>query len=801
MCQYYILKNIVLLCICILPCVVGQYTNPNLFEEIIMETTAIINTINTSTTSTTSTNAPLKIKWVEIDAATGESGLHFDGNDAPLIAANINALAVGVLAESYRQQRAVELGDIGERISISESEHVMQTVREYYTPENGFDFLGYYCNTDFWGADPELSEILEQICWEQTPIWSQWKTGRLGYIAIDREKATLLSIPPRKIARDELRATTTAARVAPRAFLYSVLRDLVSFGAESTWLENQANLQWGNLPGSPIKPGKLLRKIVPGMGESWYISKSEELASRIKQRFSLCDQIKVSHDIESIYNMGGTFVSCMKNKGELYKGIMEAFPDVSIAYLTDAENGRLLGRAILWPDVRLSSGDSIKLMDRIYSVSELVRQSFRRYAKINGYHYKIEDGHSCKYCSTGERELSLSGAYVTSSHMFSPGDWRQGAPYMDTFSQLDLGDDRMFCFTASAQVSLRETNGDGGWLTDPPTCSVCDREITRTDAETWGDSIYCSSCAQHLEECIYCGRYSHPDQGGIWTVDGFLCDCCEHHASQCESCNKWFYDVQMREIDIPGITGEICPSCFEKLDSKYDLRECNVLHCRTLILPDSPGEMCNHHASTLGHVCAECGEWTSTESATQFGTFWFCPDCVKLLLESTPLNVGFRCTNCGTFKKGKPAANCGNIVLCKECYTMEQAPDDYRPPRPRITPPPTELPETKLSNTLKIWCQRAKGAATPDEKLNIFNQLSGRIQTDCDNEPERHRQVFDSLLCVLPLFFTKTRGYYDNNPNATIIECSYMDGFKISIHLYHNRGTRRTWIETRQLDL
>lgn len=760
------------------------------------ENTTIINTVDTTTSA-----APLKVKFVEIDAATGESSVTFGGIDAPLVAANINALAVSVLAESYRQERPIELNDIGERVSVSESEHVIQTIRKFCGPD-GFDFVGYFSSTEYWGGDPELSEILEDIAKFETPIWCQWRTGRLGYISIDREKATLLSIPPRKIARDELRATTTAARVAPRAFLYSVLRDLVSFGPESTWLENQANLQWGNLPGNPIKPGKLLRKIVPGMAESWYVTKAEELAARIKQKFSLCEQIQVSHDLETIYDMEGGFVSCMKGRGEYYRGLINAIPDLKIAFICDPDNsGRLLGRAILWPDVQLSNGDSIKLMDRIYSSSELVRQSFRRFAKINGYYHKVEDGHSCKYCSNEDGQINLSGAFVESSHTFCPGDWPDGAPYLDTFSETELGDNRIFCFANRCQISLRETNGEGGWLTDPPTCSICGAEITDTDAETWGDNIYCASCAEHLEECIHCAQYSHPHQGGIWTVDGFLCNLCEALATQCKHCDNWYYDVQMVDVETPEISGEICPSCLKKIEERYELQECSVNHCKTLILPDSPGHMCKYHRESLGKTCAHCGEWTPTDKATQIDVYWLCPDCIRLLVQGNPLSIGYYCTECKSFYRGKPAANCGHVVLCKECYTMGQAPEDYRPPRVIATPPPAELPETPLTETLKTWIHRVKEAATPDEKGNIIRQLGGRIHSDCNEDPERHRQVFDSLLYVLPIFFSKTRGYYDNSDNSTIIECSYMDGFHLSIHLYHNRGTQRTWIEARQLDL
>lgn len=759
-------------------------------------------TINTTTINTTTSAAILKIKYVEIDAATGGAGVYFDGIDAPLVATNINALAVSVLAESCRRQQNIELNDIGERISTSEADHVMQTVREYYTPDNGFDFLGYYCSTDFWGGDPELSEILEQIAWAETPIWSQWKTGRLGYITIDREKATLLSVPPRKIAKDELRATTTAARVAPRAFLYSVLRDLVSFGPESTWLENQANLQWGNLPGSPIKPGKLLKKILPGMDENWYIEKSEELANKIKQRFSLCEQIRVSHDLEMIYNMDGNFVSCMKGRGEYYRGLMNAIPDLKIAFIPDPENNeRLLGRAILWPDVHLSDGSSIKLMDRIYSSSELVRQSFRRYALNNGFYYKSEDSYSCRYCTDGQQQISLSGAYVNSAYMFSPGDWPDGAPYMDSFSEIEFGDNRIFCFTNRCQISLRETNGSAGWLTEPPTCSVCGSEITGINAETWGDSIYCSSCAEHLEECIHCAQYSHPNQGGIWTIDGYLCPLCESQAQQCEHCDEWYYNVQMVDVETPEITGEICPTCLEKIKSKHDLQECTVPHCRTLILPDSPGNMCKYHRESLGKVCAHCGDWTPTEKASQFDVYWLCPDCVQLLLQNIPLNTGFYCTNCRTFKKGKPSTVCGHVVLCRECYELEQAPDDYRPPRlaATLTTPP-EDPDSALINALKTWCRRAKDAPTPDETCNILGQLNGRIQTDCSGDRERHRRVFFGLCGTLSALFCQSVYLRQSPHQSDILWTQYLNqNWSIKIDLTHNQRNGRTWLVARPM--
>lgn len=755
-----------------------------------METTAIINTINTSTT----TAAALKLRTVEIDPATGEAGAILDGIESPLIAANINALAIELLAESCRQQKPLEINDIGERFEVSDAERVLKALRGFYTTQ-GFDFISYFASTNFWGGEPEVCEIMEEICHRETPLWSQWQTGRLGYIALDRDKGTLVSVAPRRIARDESRATTTAARVAPCAFLHSLLRDLVNFGAEATWLEDSVRIEWAALEGNPIKPGKLLRKIIPGMPENWYVTKSEELANRIKQKFSLCEQIKVSSDLEKIYNLGGRFVSCMKGKGELYRGVVSAFPDVEIAYLCDPEDGRLLGRAILWPDVHFSDDLSISLMDRIYAENELIRQSFRQYAKSEGYWWKTEDSHSCSHCTDGHKIISLSSAaYINAAYEFGPGSWPDGAPYLDTFSEIDISDNRIFCFASPGQISCRETDGTAGWLTSPPVCNICGLEIY-DDFQSFGDNIYCESCAENLKECIHCGCTVHPRQGGIHTEQGFLCPSCEDEGRWCESCESYFYGVDMTDIEAHDIVGEICPECLHKLEKKYEFRECAERSCRTLILPDSPGGMCKYHSSTLGHVCAECGEWTPTEKAAQFGTFWFCPNCVKLLLENTPLSVGFLCTNCDQFHKGKPAAICGHVVLCKECLALDQAPDDYRPPRIITTAPPAESPDSGLAHALQVWCRRAKDAPTPNKICYIFAQLNGRILTDCNGDRERHKRVFFSLCDILKNLFSQSVPLTQSPYSSTILWTQYItQDLSVKINLTYNQGTGSTFV-------
>ena len=143
--------------------------------------------------------------------------------------------------------------------------------------------------------------------------------------------------------------------------------------------------------GQPIKLGKLLRVLNPSILDH----DIESIVSNHKKKYTIdTSKVKVSNNINNIYNVSSCGGSCMAHKGQY----MDIYKDVgcSIAYLI--EDKILKARAILWHDLEVTpDGENggyndesmyiINMMDRVFFNNEKDKLTLEHWAKENGYVY------------------------------------------------------------------------------------------------------------------------------------------------------------------------------------------------------------------------------------------------------------------------------------------------------------------------------------------------------------------------------------------------------------------------------
>jgi hypothetical protein len=164
----------------------------------------------------------------------------------------------------------------------------------------------------------------------------------------------------------------------------------------------------------------------------------ESLSNRLTTFVTV--DIKVSDDVVGVYstptagmNVGTLGRACTrpeseygsKSKIEKYKHLQ----NLRIVYATD-HNNNLIGRALLWDNVRLKNGDSFTLMDRVYG-SEDTKDQFVQYARDNGWAHKVVQ-------RAGEYVIKLPDDRIEHQYYVHTGYCPEKSfPYLDSFPYID----------------------------------------------------------------------------------------------------------------------------------------------------------------------------------------------------------------------------------------------------------------------------------------------------------------------------------------------------------------------------
>jgi len=159
-------------------------------------------------------------------------------------------------------------------------------------------------------------------------------------------------------------------------------------------------------------------------------------------------------------------------------------------------DGKLMGRAILWHNVRGTGG--ARFMDRVYSASPEVREMFVDYAAKNGIWKKDKESAQCRSWLKPDGTLSYNELTVEHNDLCSVSFF----PYLDSFMHStgdtlttagsDEGQEYAYSRTDGTREELDTHKGQvqldsGDWIDEEDACEV-------------GGSWY------HVDDCVTCER-------------------------------------------------------------------------------------------------------------------------------------------------------------------------------------------------------------------------------------------------------------------------------------------------------
>jgi hypothetical protein len=213
---------------------------------------------------------------------------------------------------------------------------------------------------------------------------------------------------------------------------------------DGLWQMDQTSQEAGpfNDPSrTEIKISKLINKIIT---DTSFTTKDRELfvnsikssVQSLKKTFKVVSgqDIKTYYDGSKHSSDGGTLGnSCMRySKCQDYLDIYSQNPDVcKLLVLVDGED-KVHGRALLWDLYKSEPMGIEKFMDRIYFIQEYDLDTFKRWAKENGYIYKEENNYR-----------NLAGVVMPDSSIIQAKMWVKCSgkytkyPYLDTFRLYD----------------------------------------------------------------------------------------------------------------------------------------------------------------------------------------------------------------------------------------------------------------------------------------------------------------------------------------------------------------------------
>lgn len=173
---------------------------------------------------------------------------------------------------------------------------------------------------------------------------------------------------------------------------------------------------------------------------------------------------------------GSLWGSCMRNESN--QPAIEFFVTCGAEMLvlldrqevtSDYPDGMVIGRAILWNVVRVTphyrrqkskSNYYIKMMDRIYYSHDWVTSMFLKYAQENGYNTKANQSYDTPLgvMDTDGKSANLH-MQVCLPHEFKV-NMCSGFPYMDTFSEIDIGNNLLCNHKPGSFYNTPEDNLD-----------------------------------------------------------------------------------------------------------------------------------------------------------------------------------------------------------------------------------------------------------------------------------------------------------------------------------------------------
>jgi hypothetical protein len=343
-----------------------------------------------------------------------------------------------------------------------------------------------------------------------------------------------------------------------------------------------------------MKVGKFFKLLFPTFNDV----QIQGMVDRFEGYFN--NNINIETDVANIYNHeditddGSLGSSCMNGDYDYTR----FYDRNKVKIATSFRNGKLIGRALIWEDcyvlkssnAGIDEGSTITLMDRIYTDKDSLEQSFKLFAKENGFAFKMHQasGEKTKIGFYVDDELMVGHVVVRVKY-----DDEGPFPYMDTMS---FGDPIYLYNEENVNVcyTYHQTDGtrDGDDDEDTVYSEYYDRDIDREDA------VWCDRYDTYLYDCdvveLHDGSYVHIDDayeynGSHYSIDDdrvTLFDgewCPENLAMQLH--DGKFYPIE-------DCTEQSCP--IEGYDWVYDHHEMTEVHCDDYTFFILTSELSNH---------------------------------------------------------------------------------------------------------------------------------------------------------------------------------------------------------------
>lgn len=246
-----------------------------------------------------------------------------------------------------------------------------------------------------------------------------------------------------------------------------------------------------------IKIGRLINSIFP---QKYSPKEIEEFTNIIKSKIKTEEQFELVQGDDIAYwykeenyltlegNLGN---SCMRKKSEDIFEIYTRNSDVcQMLILKNIKSNKIIGRALVWKiNIRNSDVDkNIKwLMDRIYSINDIITDKFREYASSRDWAYKTINSFS----SINNITYLKKEYYVNMTVQLEKTKYLN-YPYMDTFKGFNKENFQLENISEKSSGYLFLEDQDGGYE-DGDNNSVYsewyDTEIEEEDA-IWSDVMY-----------------------------------------------------------------------------------------------------------------------------------------------------------------------------------------------------------------------------------------------------------------------------------------------------------------------
>lgn len=339
-----------------------------------------------------------------------------------------------------------------------------------------------------------------------------------------------------------------------------------------------------------IKPVKFLRAAFPALTEQEAALVGQTIADTFRQEFlKSVEAVKVSNFPSKIYtaNYTSSLRSCMKDKDDEMFELYDDLPNTRIAYITDDDDDRcIIARALLHDEVRNEdTGETIKIMDRIYAEDGDCEAMMINYAKAHGYYRKIRqalnvDRYVAPDMKPGDDYVDFPNMSIAAPHC--EPDTYSLVPYIDTFNEYsEATPGRLYTSLTDEQQSggrcFTLCNEDGeveGFTMKTEKCIHCNCTINLNDFKSYflteDDEYVCMNCYEDKYfQCDHCDQsFCKDDTTMHKTPDGdTVCESCFNDKwCMCDACGDIISNNDANIVESSDGSNECyCDDCYDNL--------------------------------------------------------------------------------------------------------------------------------------------------------------------------------------------------------------------------------------------